>query len=166
MDETPPITIRDARPTDAEVIAAMQALPGLRYGTLRLPHPSPADIRRYLEAPVDGNPRLVALAGDTVVGMADLHRYTGRRAHAAGLGIGVHDAWTGRGVGHALMAELVDYGERWLGLRRIELTVHTDNACAIALYRRFNFTVEGTLRGHSLRDGAYVDAYAMARMAA
>ena len=98
--------------------------------------------------------------------MAGLDRYTGRRAHAAGLGIGVHDDWTGRGIGRALMAELVDYGERWLGLRRIELTVHTDNARAIALYRRFNFAVEGTLRGHSLRDGAYVDAYAMARLTA
>ena len=166
MDEAPPIKIRDARPADAEQIAAMQALPGFRYFTLRLPHPSPGDIRRYLDAPVDGNPRLVALANETVVGMADLHRFTGRRAHAAGLGIGIHDDWTGRGIGRALMAELVEYGERWLGLRRIELKVHTDNARAIALYRRFGFVVEGTLRADSFRDGAYVDSYAMARLTA
>jgi len=35
---------------------------------------------------------------------------------------------------------------------------------AVALYRRFGFEIEGTLRDYALRDGRYVDAYMMARL--
>jgi RimJ/RimL family protein N-acetyltransferase len=34
----------------------------------------------------------------------------------------------------------------------------------VALYRKFGFEVEGVLRRYSLRDGHWVDAYAMARL--
>lgn len=165
MDNAPPVTnIRSARPQDAEAIAAMQALPGVRYGTLRLPFPTADEVRKRLEAPSDGR-LLLAEAGGGLVGMAGLHRHAGRRGHAGEIGMAVHDAWTGRRVGTALMAAIVDYADRWLGIRRLELTVYTDNAAALALYRRFGFDVEGTLRGYALRDGMLVDAYAMARTA-
>ena len=36
-----------------------------------------------------------------------------------------------------LMAALLDVADRWLGCLRIELHVYTDNAAAIALYRKF-----------------------------
>ncbi|MCW3476165.1 GNAT family N-acetyltransferase [Limobrevibacterium gyesilva] len=165
MDTPPPpeLKIRAARPQDAETIAALQSLPGFRYGTLRLPYPSPEEVRHWLEAPGDGR-ELLAFAGDALVGMVGLRHLVGRRAHVGILGMGVHDAWRGQGIGTALMAEIVDFGERWLGLRRLELTVFTDNAPAIALYRKFGFAVEGTHRGFALRDGALVDAYAMARL--
>ena len=54
--------------------------------------------------------------------------------------------------------------EKWLNLARIELTVFTDNEAAIALYRKFGFEIEGTLRKYAFRDGEFVDAYAMARI--
>ena len=76
----------------------------------------------------------------------------------------VHDDYAGRGVGTALMAALTEQADRWLGLRRIELTVWTDNAAAIALYERFGFEREGLHRAFALRDGEYVDALAMARL--
>ena len=62
------------------------------------------------------------------------------------------------------MAALTEQADRWLGLRRIELTVWTDNAAAIALYERFGFEREGLHRAFALRDGEYVDALAMARL--
>ena len=37
---------------------------------------------------------------------------------------------------------------------------------AIALYRKFGFEIEGTHKAYALRDGRYVDAYAMARIRA
>lgn len=167
MENTPPaIRIRAARPHDAEAIATMQALPGVRHGTLRLPYPTPEEVRRRLEAPSDGRLLLAEAGAATLVGMAGLHRHAGRRGHAGEIGMAVHDEWTGRRVGTALMEAVVDYAERWLGVRRLELTVYVDNAPALALYRKFGFAVEGTLRGFALRDGALVDAYAMARMAA
>ncbi|MGE4051090.1 MAG: GNAT family N-acetyltransferase, partial [Piscinibacter sp.] len=64
----------------------------------------------------------------------------------------------------ALMAAMCDYADRWAGALRLELTVFTDNAPAIALYRKFGFEIEGTHRAYALRDGRYDDVYAMARL--
>ncbi len=52
----------------------------------------------------------------------------------------------------------------WLNLKRIELTVYTDNAPAIALYKRNGFEIEGTHRDFAFRGGSFVDAHAMARI--
>jgi putative acetyltransferase len=76
----------------------------------------------------------------------------------------VHDAYAGRGAGRALMQALIDQADRWLAYRRLELTVWTDNDRAIALYEAFGFEREGVLRAYAWRDGAYVDALAMARL--
>jgi putative acetyltransferase len=76
----------------------------------------------------------------------------------------VRDDWQGRGVGTRLMTTLLDLADNWLGALRIELTVYTDNAGAIALYKKFGFLVEGTHRAFALREGQFVDALAMARL--
>ncbi len=165
--QTPPdLLIRAARPQDAEAIADLMNLSGVRYNTLRLPYNRPEEIRRWLEAPEEGDNRtLLAFSDAQLVASGDLRRFAGRRSHVGTLGMGVHDAWRRRGIGRALLTEIVDLADRWLGLRRLELTVYVDNAPAIALYRRFGFAVEGTHRGYALRDGALVDAYTMARIA-
>ncbi len=161
---TPDLRIRAATPDDAPAVLAMQSLPGFRRGTLRLPFPHLADVRRWLEGQGGESRELLAFAADTLVGIGGLHVKSGRQRHIAGLGMGVHDAWTGRGIGRALMTELLDYADRWLGLLRVELSVYTDNAPALALYRRSGFVVEGTERGAALRDGVFVDAHLMARL--
>ena len=78
--------------------------------------------------------------------------------------MGVRDDWQGKGFGSALRQPALDLADNWLGLRRLELNVYTDNARAIALYRRFGFEVEGTHRADALRDGTYVDSFSMARL--
>ncbi|RME41865.1 MAG: GNAT family N-acetyltransferase, partial [Caldilineae bacterium] len=67
-------------------------------------------------------------------------------------------------VGSQLMAAAIDLADNWLNLRRLELTVYTDNEPAIRLYRKFGFEVEGTHRAYAFRDGVYVDTLAMARV--
>jgi putative acetyltransferase len=62
-----------------------------------------------------------------------------------------------------MMTALCDYADRWAGVLRLELDVYTDNLTALRLYQRFGFVIEGTMRGYALRDGLYVDSYAMAR---
>jgi putative acetyltransferase len=62
------------------------------------------------------------------------------------------------------MTALLDWADHWAQILRIELTVFTDNAPAIALYRKFGFELEGTHRAYALRDGVYGDVYAMARL--
>jgi len=76
----------------------------------------------------------------------------------------VHDDWQGKGVGAALMRAVIELADKWLNLTRIELSVFTDNESAIALYRKFGFEIEGTLRKYAFRDGEFVDAFAMGRI--
>ena len=61
------------------------------------------------------------------------------------------------------MAAMCDYSDRWVGALRVELSVYTDNARAIGLYRKFGFEIEGTMRGYAMRDGQFTDTHAMAR---
>jgi len=64
-----------------------------------------------------------------------------------------------------LLAAAIDLADNWLNYTRIELTVYTDNDVALALYRKFGFEVEGTLKSYAFRGGRYIDAYTMARIA-
>ena len=80
------------------------------------------------------------------------------------LGMSVHDAHAGKGVGSALLAAAIDLAENWLQYSRMELTVFTDNVAALALYKKFGFEIEGTLRRYAFRDGEFVDTHTMARL--
>jgi putative acetyltransferase len=78
--------------------------------------------------------------------------------------MGVADDMNRQGVGTALLGALLDAADNWLDIRRIELTVFVDNDRAIRLYERHGFEREGIFRAFAFRDGAYVDAIAMARL--
>ena len=67
-------------------------------------------------------------------------------------------------VGSALMRAALELADGWLELTRLELTVYTDNLPALKLYEKFGFVLEGTHRQYAFRDGASVDAYALARL--
>jgi putative acetyltransferase len=162
--EPTPLLIRGTRPGDAEQIATLLNLPGFRRNTLRVPFQTPEQVRGWLERSAPDTTAIVACHGDSIIGAADLRRFSGRRAHAGEIGLGVHDDCVRTGVGSALLSALIDAGERWLGLTRLELSVYTDNESALALYRKFDFVVEGTYRAYAFRDGAFTDAHCMARL--
>jgi len=164
-----PIQIRRVRTSDAEGIARLMGDPDIFGNLLQLPYPSIEAWRARLaewDQPGRTDLMLVAEADGALIGNAGLHPAGPalRRRHALGLGILVAREWHGRGVGSRLMAALLEAADGWLGCLRVELTVYTDNAAAIALYRKFGFEVEGTHRAFALRNGRYVDALAMARL--
>lgn len=165
---TPPIRVRRARPEDAADFARMMGEDSVYRNLLQLPLPSEALWRKRLEAmaePDRPDLQLVAEIGERVVGSAGLHpAHQVRRRHVAMMGISVAAEARRQGVGRALMQAMCDYADGWGQILRIELTVFTDNAGAIALYEEFGFRHEGTHRAYALRDGVFADVHAMARL--
>ena len=161
--------IRRATPGDAAAYARIMGDPGVYPGLMQMPHASEESWRaRLVESTAPGKHDLLLVAerDGHVVATAGLHPAGPalRRRHVAAIGISVAPAAQRLGVGSALMQAMCDYADRWMGVLRIELSVNVDNAPAIALYRRFGFVVEGRCRGYAMRDGEYVDAFAMARI--
>jgi putative acetyltransferase len=159
------ITVRKAEPSDAEAIWKCYTSPRVVRNTLQLPYRSLESVRELLTKSGEGDHTLVAVVDGEVVGVIGLHTSSRPRVnHRGEIGMMVRDDWRGKGVGAALMRAVIDLADKWLNLIRIELTVFTDNESAIALYRKFGFDVEGTLRKYAFCDGKFMDAYAMARV--
>ncbi|TPP11446.1 GNAT family N-acetyltransferase [Rhizobium glycinendophyticum] len=158
------LVIRPATPADAQQIADFHNLPGYRAGTLRLPYQSAEEVRRFLEQPRGDGIFMVAVMDEMVVGDIGLVRANGRRSHTATVGMGVHDAYQRRGIGRALLGEIVAISDEWLNLHRLELTVFCDNHAAVTLYQSFGFETEGVHRAYAFRAGAYADVFGMARL--
>lgn len=86
-----------------------------------------------------------------------------RARHTGHLVIGVDAAAAGRGIGGDLLAAAErEASER--GLRRLELTVMTENLRALSLYLRSGFLVEGLRYRALVRDGAAIDEYYMGKL--
>ena len=162
----PQVSVRRAEVGDAEALCKTFSSPQAMAGTLQLPLPSVEMWRKRLSDWAPEDYMLVAEVKCEVVGNLGLHlaAKSPRRRHAGYIGMSVRDDWHGRGVGSALLAAAIDIADNWLAYRRLELTVYTDNAAALALYRKFGFEIEGTLREYAFRNGAFVDAYTMARL--
>ncbi|MFM0212055.1 GNAT family N-acetyltransferase [Paraburkholderia sediminicola] len=158
------IMVRALESSDMDAFAEIMSLPGVRRGTLSVGYRSPEQLKAWYERRIKGGVNVCATIGGRVVGHAGLAVYRPSRAHCAHLGLAVHDGYHGRGVGSALLQGLTDCADASLGLRRIDLTVFSDNAPAIALYRKFGFVEEGRSRGYAMRDGILADVLHMARL--
>jgi L-phenylalanine/L-methionine N-acetyltransferase len=160
------ITIRAAEPTDYAAICENMSQPIAQANTLQLPFPS-LEVwkKRLAEFPV-GDHLLVADLDGKVVGNLGLYAAAKqmRRRHVGAVGMAVHDAYHGRGVGSALMAAAIDLADNWLQYTRLELEVYVDNVAAIALYQKFGFVIEGTHPKDSFRHGVYIDCLSMGRL--
>jgi putative acetyltransferase len=161
-----PVVIRARRESDLQAVTAIHNMPRARWGTLSTPFTSEARQAKRMAENQDGLVTLLVVCVDgVVVGEAALIRNKQPRlSHAASIGIMLHDDWQGRGIGSKLFAAILDVADNWLGLRRLELDVYTDNAPAIALYKKFGFQIEALERQDAFRDGTYADSYAMARL--
>jgi len=160
------VLIRRAEPEDFRDLQRIHEQPRAIWGTLQLPYPSAQTWRHRLEKAVGGHYTLVACARDVIVGSLGLsvQERSPRRTHAATIGLAVHDQWQGRGIGTALLKAALELADRWLNLRRLELIAFVDNEAALRLYKKFGFEIEGLLRRYAFRDGAFVDAYTLARL--
>jgi ribosomal protein S18 acetylase RimI-like enzyme len=126
----------------------------------------PADVAEafVLKAISSNWPMYVALEGPTVVGWADITPVDiPECAHRGALGMGVVASRRGAGLGEQLLAACLVHAPR-SGIEKVELTVYTNNAPAIALYRKHGFTEVGVSHDYRRLDGVTYDALLMEKI--
>jgi L-phenylalanine/L-methionine N-acetyltransferase len=159
------LKIRSVEPEDYAAVQKLFTLPGVIRGTMQLPFPSVELWRKRVTEMPDNRRMMVACVDGTLVGNIGLSvPQVLRRRHVGEIGMAVHDDWCGCGIGTALLQAVMELADRWLNLSRLELSVYVDNVAAIALYEKCGFKREGRLESYAFRNGAYVDAFAMARL--
>lgn len=158
------IHIRAVETRDAKDIAEIYAHESVVQQTTQLPHGNADFWQSFYAGKGSGCVEFVAVCDGKAVGHLGILLNTNpRRKHVASFGIAIHADYQGKGVGTAMMAELVRLADHWLNLVKIELSVFTDNEAAIALYHKFGFVMEGESRYDVFRQGEYAHSYRMAR---
>lgn len=162
--------LRAYEPHDIDDVVDLHRAPAVRDPTARLVSDSRATYERWMAPSSDGQHVLVAEVprrggGGKVVAVSGLSIPKNQRVrHTATFFLAVHEDWQGKGVGEALSREVLRLADEELGLVRIELQVHSDNARAIGLYGKLGFQVEGRLRANILSHGRYLDSFVMGRV--
>jgi len=158
--------IRTAEVADAEAIAAAEAetagTPGLLVGQ---PGEIPLDAYRTKIAKLaSGGRYIVAEQDGAIVGHALLDPMPMRaNAHVFQLTIVVHPANVGRGIGRAMLRDLLEWAQRDRRVGKVELNVRAGNLRAQNLYRSMGFVEEARFRGRVRRtDGQIEDDLGMA----
>jgi putative acetyltransferase len=129
----------------------------------RVPLANELEVNRWLDGIIATQKfEIVALSSAKLVGFGGLYVHGDLHDHCGSLMLGVCESAQGRGVGSMLVAILLATAKLRANLRKVQLTVFTDNAPAIRLYRSFGFEFEGLHRCFSRRGDGYVDAYSMA----
>lgn len=160
--------IRPVEERDARDINVIRRSPDVAINLIALPSESIQQNLEFLSKQTQDDHLFVAETVNEnktlVIGLAGLHvKKLARQRHSAILGLMVHGDFQGKGVGTKLMETLVDLADNWLLLKRLELTVYTDNLFAIKLYENFGFVKEGTMKYAVVRRGELTDSLMMAR---
>ncbi len=158
------------RPAAAADFTAIQAIYAhhVRHGLASFEEEPPAieELRRRHDDVVGrGLPWLVADFGGLVAGYAYCTPYRARSAYRYALedSVYVREDMTGKGVGSALLAELVRRCDS-LGYRQIVAVIgDSANAASINLHATFGFLRVGTLRSVGFKFGRWVDSVLMQR---
>jgi len=166
MMTSAPIVIRPIQHGDIPAYwAALDAVAReRRYFTWEQGPPVPGTASFVAENIECGNPHVVALDGDHLVGWCDIVRQKRVFAHLGVLGIGIIASHRGRGIGRQLLASAI--GLAWqAGFKRVELEVYATNLNAIHLYEQFGFRLEGTRRLGARLEDDLVDVHGMGLLA-
>lgn len=158
--------LRAARSADAEAIAAAESetagTPGLLIGQ---PGEIPLDAYRAKIAKLASEGRYIVAEQDgAIIGHAFLDPMPMRaNAHVHLLTIVVHPGHVGRGVGEAMLRDLLDWAAHDPRVGKVELNVRAGNERARRLYHRCGFVEEARFRRRVRRaNGVYEDDIGMA----
>ena len=161
------VEIRPAKPDDLAAVHAIYShhvLKGL--ASFEEVPPAREEIaRRYQDVTSSGLPWIVAQYGDRIAGYGYCALYRTRSAYRYSLedSIYVHHEMHGRGVGSALLAELIRLCEA-AGYRQLIAVIgDSAHAASINLHAAAGFVRVGTLRSVGFKFGRWVDSVIMQR---
>jgi phosphinothricin acetyltransferase len=162
-----PLTIRPATAADADAIAAVYAHHVAHgTGTFELQAPDAAEIAQRLQGVLAaGGCWLVATEGSVLRGYAYAAPFRPRGAyrHCHEDSIYLAPGATGRGLGRALLAELLARCEAG-GVRQMVAVIgDSANAASIGLHRALGFEPAGVLKAAGWKFGRWVDVVFMQR---
>ena len=159
------VKVRRAEASDAQAIKEIYECPNAYSSTLQLPHPSLELWEKRISNIPDNVYAYVALLDGKIVGNIGFEvSVSPRRRHVGSFGMGVKDDVLGLGIGSRLLTTVIELADNWLNLKRLELTVYTDNERAINLYKKYGFVIEGESEAFAFRNGEFVAVYHMARV--
>jgi phosphinothricin acetyltransferase len=162
------LVVRDAAEADMEAVARIYAHHVERgLATFEEAAPTDEEMRaRRLKVLAVGAPYLVAEIDGEIVGYCYAAPYHARPAYRHTLEDSVYVApgRGGRGIGGALLAELIARCEagpwRWM----VAIIGDSGNSASITLHRRYGFEPVGTLRSVGFKHGRWVDTPIMQRV--
>lgn len=165
------ITVRSANVNDASAILSL-AKSVMEEEIYQLT--SAAEFKMTIEAEENwirnhfDNPNhliLVAVLGGEIIGMLDFsngHRQ--RIAHTGEFGMSVAKDFRGQGIGSLLLSALFEWATNNKTIEKINLSVHSNNERAIALYKKMGFEIEGVRKKDlKYKDGQYIDTVVMGK---
>src|SRR5262245_35721512 len=110
--------------------------------------------REYFSS--EANRLLGILVDDQLIGYCTIeHMNLEDKKCEVGILIGEKDYWH-RGIGRAVVRELLKRAFTELAMHRVEAVIHADNVASIHCFSRAGFQLDGTLRDAKYRDGRYV----------
>lgn len=123
-----------------------------------------AELIRSLEGNAT-NTMLLAMDGEEIAGLSTItssHKI--KSGHDAELGIVVGKKYQGKGIGTALIRQVIDWVRENGITTRMSLEVRADNVKAVNMYMKFGFVVEGCRKNSTRLNGTYYDDYVMGMM--
>jgi putative acetyltransferase len=157
------VVIRPVSLQDAPALWTIARQQGVIETTLALPSLRLEQRIKSLNELTENDHYMVAEKAAQVVGIGGLTVGTGRLRHSGYLFVYVASDHQGQGIGTSLLQALLDLADQWLLLRRVELTVLTENERAKRLYERLGFVVEGRRKMSVISQGELKDEWLMAR---
>ena len=161
------IVIRDAEARDMEAVQRIYSFYVLHsLSTFEEAPPTVEEMRsRWMSRRADGLPFLVAETDGAIVGYSYVSAYRPRAAyrHTIEDAICVANGLAGRGIGRALLAELLRQCGCGPWRQMVAVIARSANNASIGLHERFGFQRVGTLSGVGYKLGGWVDTVLMQR---
>ena len=166
MPDPSPVIVRLAALEDAEAIRSIynREVTGTTV-TFDLVPRSLDDQRAWLAAHAGAHPAVVAVASEEVVGFGSLSPYRDRPAYSTTVENSVYVAseWRGRGVGRAVLSELVRLAGLH-GFHAVMARIVGGHDASIALHKACGFELVGVEKEVGRKFGRWLDVALMQRL--